>query len=153
MTPRWSRRFVLAGLAALAAPTVRAEGRAIVSAAEAAAGLAADDMVVIDIRAPQEWAETGVAQGAWPVSMHTPDFAPRLRAALDLAGGRTVALICATGGRTAYVQDILTRNGVPGVADVSEGMLGSGRGPGWIAAGLPVVDADAAVEALPQELR
>ena len=48
-------------------------------------------------------------------------------------------LICATGGRSAYVAEVLEKNGLTGVADVSEGMLGNSGGAGWIARGLPVV--------------
>ncbi|MEC9104216.1 MAG: rhodanese-like domain-containing protein, partial [Pseudomonadota bacterium] len=46
----------------------------------------------------------------------------------------------------------LMRAGYTGYADISEGMLGSGAGPGWIAAGLPVVPLDAALASLPEAL-
>jgi rhodanese-related sulfurtransferase len=55
-----------------------------------------------------------------------------------------IALICATGGRSAYVVEILGKNGITGVADVSEGMFGNGRAAGWIARGLPVVSVEQA---------
>ena len=42
--------------------------------------------------------------------------------------------------------------GYDGFSDVSEGMLGSNRGPGWIKAGLPVVTMDEALAATPDVL-
>ncbi len=111
----------------------------VLTAEEAASGMANGDLVVLDIRRPQEWAETGIADGAWPVSMHTPDFPRQLRAILDQYAPEQIALICATGGRTAYVTEVLEKNGITGVADVSEGMFGNGAAIGWIARGLPVV--------------
>ena len=58
---------------------------------------------LIDVRRPDEWNETGVAQGAWPLDMTEAAFGQRLFAALDLAGGQPVALIFAVGGRSGYV--------------------------------------------------
>ena len=86
--------------------------------------------------------ESGVAEGAWPVSMHTPDFPKQLQAILAQHPPEHIGLICATGGRSAYVTEVLARNGLPGVIDVSEGMFGNGQGAGWIARGLPTVTVD-----------
>jgi rhodanese-related sulfurtransferase len=61
--------------------------------------------------------------------------------------GKSIALICATGGRTGYVVSLLSKDGFKGVIDVSEGMVGNERGPGWIARGLPLVSANEAKEA------
>ncbi|MEM1301389.1 MAG: rhodanese-like domain-containing protein, partial [Pseudomonadota bacterium] len=94
-----------------------------------------------------EWAETGVAEGAWPVSMHRPEFGQELSALFERFGHDRIAMICATGGRTAYVQSILRQNGIAGLTDVSEGMLGNGQNPGWIARGLPVVTVQEAMAA------
>ena len=126
----------------------------ILSAPEAQAKLAAGDMVLLDIRSPQEWRETGLAEGAWPVSMHAPDFGARLQAILKEVPADRVGLICATGGRTGHVTNILRQNGIEGVIDVSEGMMGNPRGPGWIAREMPIVtleDASAAYEAATAE--
>ncbi|MEL7150133.1 MAG: rhodanese-like domain-containing protein [Pseudomonadota bacterium] len=122
----------------------------ILSAPEAQTQVATGDLVLLDIRSPQEWRDTGVAEGAWPVSMHEPDFGQRLQAILTEVGADRIGLICATGGRTAHVASILKQNGIEGVTDVSEGMMGNPRGPGWIARSMPVVsleDATAAYEA------
>lgn len=118
----------------------------ILDAPSASQRLADGGLVLLDIRSRQEWAETGVATGAWPVSMHEADFAARLQAILTHYKPGQIALICATGGRSSYVTEVLEKNGITGVIDVSEGMMGNGRAPGWIARGLPVSNLDAALK-------
>ena len=92
------------------------------------------------------------ARGAWPVSMHDRRFPKRLGIVLELAENRPIALICATGGRSASVVRALRLAGYNSFIDVSEGMLGSRSGPGWIKAGLPIVSIDEALAALPDAL-
>jgi rhodanese-related sulfurtransferase len=111
-----------------------------------------DQIRLIDVRSRQEWEDTGVAEGAWAISLHENRFPERLFAARNQADGRPVALICATGGRSGSLMRSLRQAGYSGFIDVSEGMLGSTLGPGWIAAGLPVVDVDTALAALPESL-
>jgi rhodanese-related sulfurtransferase len=97
------------------------------------------EITLVDIRQPQEWAETGSPQGAHRLDLLSPDFLDRLS---ELAKGdpaRPIALICASGGRSARTAQALTEAGFTNVLDVSEGMLGSSAGPGWIARGLPTV--------------
>lgn len=117
------------------------------------AGLEAGTFVLVDVRSRKEWEETGIARGAWPVSLHEDGFGSRLAKALDLAGDRRVGLICASGGRSGYVFRALHQKGVTQVTDISEGMLGSKAGPGWISAGLPVVPIADALAGLPTELK
>lgn len=47
----------------------------------------------------------------------------------------------------------LRQAGYENYIDVSEGMLGSQVGPGWIDAGLPVVTAQEAIAGLPDALK
>lgn len=149
------RSFVL-GLAAMPVTLVtsrlNAQDRAIWSADEAYDALLADSARVIDVRSCEEWLETGVGAGVWPISMHEDRFPDRLFAAKALAGSRDVGLICATGGRSASLLRALRQARYDGYVDISEGMLGSRRGPGWLAAGLPVVPLDAALASMPEEL-
>lgn len=113
----------------------------------------ADDLArLVDIRRPEEWRETGVAQGAWPIDMTDPRFRRRLFAARQLAGGRPVALICRTGRRSGLVMDEIRRAREPGFVDAAGGMAGNGSEPGWIARGYPIIAAAAALAALPAEL-
>ncbi len=103
---------------------VAAATREIWSAAETADALAQNRISLIDVRSRPEWVETGVAKAAWPISMHEPVFEQRLFAARDFSGEKPIALI-----------------------------LGSQKGPGWIARGLPVTDLEAALASLPGVLR
>ncbi|MGV6804468.1 MAG: rhodanese-like domain-containing protein [Ruegeria sp.] len=116
------------------------------SAPEVARLVEAGDLVLLDIRSPQEWEESGVARGALPISMHEPDFPKRLQEVLSRIPPERIGLICATGGRSNYVAEVLEKNGIGGVVDVSEGMFGNGTNPGWIARGLPVVPARDALD-------
>jgi rhodanese-related sulfurtransferase len=131
----------------------RAVTRDIWLAQEAADALEGGAISLIDVRTRAEWTDTGLAKGAWPISMHERGFEQRLFAARDLSAEKPVALICATGGRSAQLLAALKRAGYPGFIDVSEGMLGSRRGPGWIARGLPITDLETALAALPEALR
>lgn len=94
-------------------------------------------ITLIDIRRPEEWAATGVPQGAIPLDMRDPSFTNKL-AALVTDKNAPVALICARGVRSGRFAAVLTGAGFANILDVPEGMLGSGAGPGWLAAGLPV---------------
>ena len=119
------------------------------TASQARQALLEDRIRMIDVRSRAEWLETGVAEGAWPISLHEDRFPERLFAARDLAADRPVALICATGGRSGYVMRSLHKGGYEGFIDVSEGMMGSHLGSGWVASGHPIVSAPTALSALP----
>lgn len=96
------------------------------------------EIILIDIRSPKEWKETGLPQGAVPVTVHRRDF---VAAVLKIAEGdraKTIALICATGGRSAMARRFLAKQGFTSIIDVSEGMLGNNLGPGWIRRGQPL---------------
>lgn len=152
----FDRRRVLAMSVAIPAQafatTALALSREVWSAAQAHEALLEDRVRLLDIRSREEWRETGVAQGAWLVSMHERQFPERLFATRQLAEDRTVALICATGGRSGAVMQALRQAGHAGFVDVSEGMLGNRLGPGWIATGLPVVTMSEALALLPAAL-
>ncbi|WP_299283658.1 rhodanese-like domain-containing protein [uncultured Tateyamaria sp.] len=97
------------------------------------------DIVLIDIRRPDEWETTGVGEGAIPIDMRRDDFTDAL---LVETAGRTdtpVALICARGVRSRRMSRQLSEAGFTTIIDVPEGMLGSGAGPGWLKRGLPTV--------------
>lgn len=112
---------------------------ATLTAPEAHDRLIRGDLVLIDIRARSEWEATGLARGAWPVSMHEAGFEDRLAAILARHLADRVALICARGGRSNALARRLAQGGIAGLIDVPEGMLGRGSAPGWIGQGLPVV--------------
>ena len=93
---------------------------------EAHAAAKAGDIILIDIRRPDEWAKTGSPDAGHRVDLRVDDFAP-------------IALICARGVRSARTSNVLAEAGFTNIIDVPEGMLGSGSGPGWIKRGLPLV--------------
>ena len=102
--------------------------------------LTSGEIIILDIRSEREWKESGIAEGAFPISMHEDGFGEKLGLIFSQFRPEQVALICATGGRTAHVTRILRRNGATGIIDISEGMFGNGTNKGWIERGLPVVN-------------
>ncbi|MEJ1159580.1 rhodanese-like domain-containing protein [Prosthecomicrobium sp. N25] len=98
----------------------------------------AGEVVLVDVRNPDEWHRTGVGEGAVPISMQDPAFLDKLMEALGGDAGRPVAVICAAGGRSAQVAAALRARGFGTVHNVAEGMMGSAAGPGWLGRGLPV---------------
>ncbi len=142
------RRLVIhGGLAAVAALTMHAAaaGNADgldISAPEAQARAAAGQLVLIDIRRPDEWRATGVAENAARIDMlHPGGAAGFMNAVLQrVAGDRNapIALICRTGNRSTQVQRFLLSQGFTRVYNVREGMVGSAAGPGWLRRGLPI---------------
>ena len=101
-------------------------------------------IILVDIRTPEEWSQTGIAEGAIALDMTAKTFISNLIALREHHPETQIALICATGGRSAYLNRYLWKNGFKNTADVSEGMLGSRAGPGWLKAGLPIYPGDPA---------
>ncbi|MEM6385826.1 MAG: rhodanese-like domain-containing protein [Pseudomonadota bacterium] len=95
------------------------------------------EVLLLDIRRPDEWAATGVAQHAVPLDMRRDDFIEALRA-LRRSDTQPVAVICARGVRSARLTHQLEAAEIKPIIDIPEGMLGSRAGPGWIERGLPV---------------
>lgn len=153
---RLNRRKLLLSVVALPivplATMASAQAREVWSAQETWQAIQDDNARLLDIRSREEWFETGVAKGAWPISMHEKRFPERLFSARNLADGRPVAMICATGGRTGAVFRALRGAGYNEFIDVSEGMLGSRVGKGWIAEELPIVSANEALAEMPVAL-
>ncbi len=99
-------------------------------------------MILIDIRTPEEWQETGVAENAHRIDMTDPLFVAKLA---KLTGGdraRPIALICRTANRTRTVQQALLQGGYAAVINVEGGMIGNSADQGWIRHGLPVVKSE-----------
>lgn len=100
-----TRRAMVAALALLPfAGMARAEGFEIKPLA--VSEMQAEGGVIVDIRTPEEWAETGVIDGA---KLVTFDNAQSFIAALgpDLADGRNLILICRSGRRSAAAAEAL----------------------------------------------
>jgi rhodanese-related sulfurtransferase len=129
-----------AGIAALAGLAVFPGGfdGQTLTPDQAHSAAVAGTLTLIDIRRPDEWALTGVGEGATPLDMRDPGFEAALARIVGNDLAAPVALICARGVRSARLAARLQRAGHTRIIDVPEGMLGSGAGPGWIARGLPV---------------
>lgn len=147
MTGQINRRLILAAGALLVAGVAGGRwfniGASLsdggLSVGDAHQRAVAGEILLIDIRRPDEWARTGVAAGAEPLDMRLADFQDRLAVLMARRPGVPVAVICARGVRSRALSARLRQAGIDDVMDVPEGMLGSGAGPGWLAAGLPVV--------------
>mgnify|MGYP002626579920 CR=1 FL=1 len=130
----------LFAMALMTVPALAAED-GLMPADEAAALAAGGELTIIDVRSPREWRETGVPEGASRVTIHHPGgmegFLAEVLEAVEGDRERPIAFICAAGGRSSAAQQLAREAGFTEVADIDEGMLGSGAGPGWIARGLP----------------
>lgn len=76
------------------------------------AALSGKDALVVDIRTPEEWAETGVLPGAERLTFTDPDsFAADFLAAFgaEIAAGRDVVLVCRSGRRSAAAAEALSQ--------------------------------------------
>lgn len=116
------------------------------------------DAALVDVRTPQEWAETGVPDLS---TLHRrvvlatlvggPGGAPELLSLLSDAGltpgsGRPVVFICRGGGRSSTSAQIATVAGITPAYNVLDGV----EGPhGWVASMLPVVDWDGSFDSPP----
>lgn len=97
----------------------------------------AGEIILIDIRRPDEWLSTSVGEGAIGLDMLEDNFLPILAALRHANPDMPIALICRTGNRTGNVTRALAKQGFTGLVDVSEGMEGGDDGPGWLRRGVP----------------
>lgn len=138
-------RLTAAAAAALMLLSINAFSREVgptLAAPDAYAQAQAGKLTLIDIRRPDEWRHTGVAQGARRINMAHPQGAAGFvqQVAAEVGGDKSapIGLICRTGNRTTQMQQVLREAGFTQVYNINEGMAGSAAGPGWIARGLPV---------------
>ena len=123
------------GAAAYLAPTA---AETVMTPPEALEAARAGDILLVDIRRPDEWADTGVPEGAVPIDLRRDDFAEAVTAA-RASDEQPVALICDSGVRSSRTTVSLDEAGIAPIIDIPEGMLGSFAGPGWLERDLPVV--------------
>jgi rhodanese-related sulfurtransferase len=94
--------------------------------------------ILIDIRTPGEWAETGVAEGALTIDMTDPMFMRKISEAVGGDRAKPIALICRTASRSSTVQQVMMQMGYINVINVEGGMVGNRADKGWIKHGLPL---------------
>lgn len=132
------RIFVISALLFTLMLSFNAYAQAILSAPEALEKVQSGEIILLDIRSPQEWKETGIASVAVPLSMHERGFLEGLEKIKQENADKEIALICATGGRSVFLQAELKKRGLGDTINISEGMMGNGKDAGWIRRGLPV---------------
>jgi len=100
--------------------------------ADAAKLVAAGTAVLVDVREPAEWAETGVAAPAvlLPKSAFDADQAGGWKPFLEKSRGKEIILYCRSGRRSGAVAAVLTGQGFKAA--------NAGGFKDWAAAGLPV---------------
>jgi rhodanese-related sulfurtransferase len=125
----WQMRYAVSG-----------DGGRFMEVREANARAKSGDIVLVDVRRPSEWRASGVPASGYAITMHqnTTGFVKQLLAATGGRRDRPLALICATGGRTTWLQPQLRKAGFTNLINVTEGMYGSRFGPGWLKKRLPV---------------
>jgi rhodanese-related sulfurtransferase len=136
MTPRISKAII--GAIAICTTVVAFAQDITISARDAYDAAKAGKLVLVDIRTPEEWADTGVPEGAIKLDMTGSAFEVRLAALKLDHPGKPIALICRTGNRTSTLQKTLAARGWKELVDVRGGLLGNPRDKGWLAEGLPV---------------
>ncbi len=114
----------------------------VLSPEEALARQQAGALVIVDVRTPPEWKQTGLPAGAVGLALQAPDLKPRPGFPADMevllgAKDRPVALICRTGGRSSFAARWLESLGFSRVYNIAEGVAGGPNGPGWLRRGLP----------------
>lgn len=98
----------------------------------------AGEIILIDIRRPEEWAAAGVPDAAILLDMTSPDFMSKIAAIRAQSPGTPLALTCQSGGRSGYLTREFDKIGLDGIIDVVGGFGGSNVDPGWQKRGLPV---------------
>ena len=139
------QRLSLAAAAALMLLSINAcsqDSGPTLAAPDAYAQTQAGQLTLIDIRRPDEWRKTGVAQGALRINMAHPQgpagFVRQVEAEVGGDKNAPIGLICRTGNRSSHMQQALHEAGFTRVYNIKEGMAGSSAGAGWIKRGLPV---------------
>ncbi len=102
----------------------------VIDVMEADAGLRAGELVVIDVRRPEEWLQTGRPSGAHGVVLQDPAFFEKI-AALTKGNMETpLALFCRSGNRSGQAAAALARAGYSNIANIKGGVIA------WHQAGL-----------------
>jgi rhodanese-related sulfurtransferase len=140
----FARRTILSMMAAALAQTANAQATTPsypvnMSPPEISALAKDKKIILIDIRRPEEWQETGVAEDAHKIDMTDEMFLSKLSKLTEGSRNKPIALICRTANRTRVVQSALSQMGYSTVINVEGGMEGNESDKGWIKHGLPIV--------------
>ncbi len=112
-----------------ATESASADGLRLVSADDAATALASrTDLVLLDVRTPEEFAD-GHVDGATLIDFYGADFADQLA---ELDRDASYVVYCRSGNRSGQTVDLMQQLGFTDVQDVEGGVLA------WADAGLPL---------------
>ena len=95
---------------------------------------------VCGVAATAEWVPAGARRATVRFNRGPAAFLRRIAILTEGDKSKPIALICAAGVRSKYASKLLQNRGYTQVLDISEGMLGNGKGAGWLARDLPVTD-------------
>jgi rhodanese-related sulfurtransferase len=116
-------------LASLSFPTLAVE---LLGPKATLAAVNAGELILVDIRRPDEWAATGSAKGALRISMLNRNFTAQVKALQASNPKKRIALICQAGVRSARLSKQLEELGINSLVDVEGGTQL------WLDQGLPV---------------
>ena len=121
----------LLGVLAAGATSSLAANVATLTSAEAAKRVAEGKAVLVDVREPDEWADTGVAEPAVLLPMSDFNGDQKLwKPFLAQNAGKELILYCRSGNRSGKVATKLAEN--------QSSVANAGAFKDWAAAGLPV---------------
>jgi rhodanese-related sulfurtransferase len=145
LRPIWALLLVICAFGTCPAAAQRTAIGTVMTAADAHSKAISGDLVLVDVRRPEEWKDTGVPASAHAVTMHQdgPEFVAGLKAAMGGDTTKPLAIICNSGNRTSIIYMDLQRAGFTNLINVAEGVGGGPFGLGWLKAGLPLRAASA----------
>lgn len=131
-------RFLSAGILALTwlAPLATAQGlppNMPVSRADLMVRKA--NGLLIDVRTPSEWQQTGIPVTAHTISFSDSDFLSQVDVLTSGDRSRRIAVICRSGDKSLEARNALLNSGYQNVTSVTGGVTGP---DGWIDHDLPV---------------
>jgi rhodanese-related sulfurtransferase len=127
-------------VAFMLAAAITAHAEPDISAPQAFERAKEGKLLIIDVRTPEEWRETGVIPAARRVDFYRGPQV-MLKSVLEMVGGdrnAPIAVICHSGSRSSEAQRFLQAQGFTKVYNLREGMAGSAAGPGWLGRQLPL---------------
>jgi rhodanese-related sulfurtransferase len=127
-------------IAFLLAAAITAHAEPDISAPQAFERAKEGKLLIIDVRTPEEWRETGVIPAARRVDFYRGPQV-MLKSVLEMVGGdknAPIAVVCHSGSRSSEAQRFLQAQGFTKVYNLKEGMAGSAAGPGWLNRQLPL---------------
>lgn len=92
-------------------------------------------VLIVDVRRPEEWAETGTPPGAARITLQDTDFLVQLEKVTGGNKDAALAFLCRSGQRSGTAAQQAIAAGYTNVYNITGGMSMAG---GWIDAGLPV---------------